>query len=106
VFVTSAALSGLALTLAAVLGLVLGVWRFGVDPGWTKSFFIASGLLSHHQSWFAVAIAAQASAFIVNRWVANQPLGLRTPAVVNTLAIAKPAEPAHRGTEEQFPIAA
>jgi hypothetical protein len=65
-------MSGLFLTLVAVLALALGVWRLGVDPGWTSAFFITEGLLSRYQLWFAVAIGGQTSAFIINRWVANQ----------------------------------
>jgi hypothetical protein len=65
-------MSGLLLTLLAVLAAAMGAWRLGVDPGWTSAFFIASGLLSRYQLWFAVAIGAQTSAFILNRWVAQQ----------------------------------
>jgi hypothetical protein len=71
-FVPAASMSGLFLTLLAVLAGALGTWRLGVDPGWTSPFFIANGLLSRYQLWFAVAIVAQTSAFILNRWVANQ----------------------------------
>jgi hypothetical protein len=67
-------MSGLFLTLLAVLAGALGSWRLGVDPGWTSPFFIANGLLSRYQLWFAIAIVAQTSAFILNRWVANQVL--------------------------------
>jgi hypothetical protein len=73
-FVPAASMSGLLLTLLAVIAGALGTWRLGVDPGWTSPFFIASGLLSRYQLWFAVAIASQTSAFILNRWVANQVL--------------------------------
>ena len=45
----------------AVLAGALGVWRLGVDPGWTNQFFIPNGLLSHWQGWFAVAIGAHTS---------------------------------------------
>jgi hypothetical protein len=65
------AMSGLVLTAVAVLSGVLGVWRLGADPGWTSRFFIAEGLLSRYQLWFAIAIAAQASALMLNRWAAN-----------------------------------
>jgi hypothetical protein len=78
-FVPAASISGLLLTLLAVLAGALGTWRLGVDPGWTSPFFIASGLLSRYQLWFAVAIVAQTSAFILNRWVVNQ--GLDVPAL-------------------------
>jgi hypothetical protein len=67
-------MSGLALTLMAVLAGALGAWRLGVDPGWTSPFFVAGGLFSRYQLWFAFAIGAQASAFILNRWVAKQVL--------------------------------
>ncbi len=65
-------MSGLGLTLVAVLAGTLGTWRLGVDPGWTSPFFIANGWMSRYQLWFAVAILAQTSAFILNRWVARQ----------------------------------
>jgi len=71
-FVSFVSMSGLVLTLAAVLSAALGVWRFGADLGWTRHFFIDGGLLSRYQLWLVVAIAAQSSAFILNRWVANQ----------------------------------
>jgi hypothetical protein len=67
-----ASMSGLVLTLMAVLAAALGAWRLGVDPGWTGPFFVAGGLLSRYQLWFAFAIGAQTSAFILNRWVAKQ----------------------------------
>jgi hypothetical protein len=70
-------MSGLVLTLFSVLAASLGAWRLGVDPGWTGAFFIAGGLLSRYQLWFALAIGAQVSAFILNRWVANR----KTPAL-------------------------
>jgi len=56
----------------AVLAGALGCWRFGADPGWTNHFFIASGLLSHWQAWFAVAIGVHASSRGLNRWLAIQ----------------------------------
>lgn len=68
----AASMSGLVLTLMAVLAAALGAWRLGADPGWTSPFFVATGLFSRYQLWFAVSISAQGSAFILNRWVANQ----------------------------------
>jgi hypothetical protein len=75
-YVPAASMSGLFLTLTAVLAASLGAWRLGVDPGWTGSFCVTSGLLSRYQSWFAVAIVAQTSAFVLNRWVAKQVIAL------------------------------
>ena len=79
-FVASVSMSGLVLTLVAVLAGALSAWRFGADLGWTEHFFIAGGLFSHCQLWFAVAIGGQISAFILNRWVANQNISLRALA--------------------------
>jgi hypothetical protein len=75
-FVAAVSMLGSVLTPAAVLAGVLGAWRLGADPGWTSDFFIADGLLSRYQLWFAAAIGAQASALILNRWVANQNRGV------------------------------
>ena len=72
VIVASASMSELLMSLIAVLAFVLGAWRLGADRGWTSRFLIADGFLSRYQLWFAVAIIAQTSARILNRWVANQ----------------------------------
>ena len=77
--VPAVSMSGLVLTLMAVLAAALGAWRLGVDPGWTGPFFVAGGWLSRYQLWFAFAIGAQTSAFILNRWVAKQAADL--PAI-------------------------
>ncbi len=61
-------MSGLMLTLVAVLAGALSAWRFGADLGWTEHFLIAGGLFSHCQLWLAVAIGGQTLAFILNRW--------------------------------------
>ena len=39
------------LTMAAVGCALFGVWRMGVDFGWTGDFVIQNGLLSHWQVW-------------------------------------------------------
>ena len=78
-FVASVPMLGLALTLVAVLAGMLGAWRLGADAGWTSGFFIASGLLSRYQLWVAVAISAQACAFILNRWLPNDNVDLPVP---------------------------
>jgi hypothetical protein len=45
----------------------LAAWRFGVDAGWTRTFFIAGGFLSHWQVWLAFAISAEVCAFGLGR---------------------------------------
>jgi hypothetical protein len=56
-------LLGLLLTPVAVAAGALAAWRFGVDAGWTRAFFIAGGWLSHWQVWCAFAIAAEVCAY-------------------------------------------
>jgi hypothetical protein len=68
----SVSIWGSILTPIAVVAGVLGAWRFGADLGWTSKFLVAEGLLSRYQVWFAIAIGAQTSASILNRWVADQ----------------------------------
>lgn len=56
-------LLGLLLTPVAVTAGALAAWRFGMDVGLTRTFFIADGLLSHWQVWSAFAISAQIGAY-------------------------------------------
>ncbi len=44
------------LTPASMVALVLGLWRFTADAGWTGTFVIGSGFFSHWQVWIAVAV--------------------------------------------------
>jgi len=48
---------------------VLGLWRLGSDLGWTQDFFIAAGLWSHWQIWFALAAVLNAGAGFLVRLV-------------------------------------
>ena len=43
----------------AVIAALMACWRFGVDTGWTDSFVVADGLMSHWQVWLALAIGIQ-----------------------------------------------
>ena len=56
------------LTPAAVMVLALGLWRIAADLGWTSSFFIAVGPLSHWQVWLAFAAFLQYFARRLNRY--------------------------------------
>ena len=47
---------------AAVVALVLGLWRVSADLGWTEEFLISNGFFSHWQVWIVLAIALQAAA--------------------------------------------
>jgi hypothetical protein len=61
--VRAGSLLGLLLTPVAVAAGALAAWRFGVDVGLTRTFFIPTGLLSHWQVWCAFALTAQACAY-------------------------------------------
>jgi hypothetical protein len=59
-------LVGLLLTPVAAVAAALAAWRFGVEVGWTNTFFISHGLFSHWQVWCAFAISLQACACSLN----------------------------------------
>ena len=66
-FKTAWPLFGILLTPVAVAAGALAAWRLGTDAGWTGTFFIANGFLSHWQVWCAFAITAQACAYSLGR---------------------------------------
>jgi hypothetical protein len=90
-FVAPVLLAGLVLSPLAVIAALMGAWRLGSDAGWTSDFFIAGGLLSRYQLWFAIAIGAQASVLILNSWVANQNVSMPAPPLSPTYSMT-PAE--------------
>src|SRR5260370_12333093 len=47
---------------AAVVALVLGLWRVSADLGWTEEFLISNGFFSHWQVSIVLAIALPAAA--------------------------------------------
>ncbi len=61
--VKAGVLVGLLLSPVAAVAGALAAWRFGVEAGWTNTFFIAHGLLSHWQVWCAFAISLQICAY-------------------------------------------
>ncbi len=63
----AAKLIGAFLTPAAVLALVFGVWRLGLDLGWTENFPIATGLFSHWLVWIGAAIGLRMTGTLLNR---------------------------------------
>jgi len=63
-------LLGLLLTPVAVAAGALAVWRFGVDTGWTRTFFIAEGFFSHWQVWCLLAMSAEICAQSLRRGIA------------------------------------
>jgi len=43
----------------ALIAAVMAFWRFGADAGWTDTFVLSDGLMSHWQVWLAMAIGIQ-----------------------------------------------
>lgn len=56
------------LTPAALLALVLGIWRVGTDLGWAGAFLIAGGFFSHWQVWIALSIALKMLSSTLIAW--------------------------------------
>ena len=57
------------LTLGSVSCLVLGLWRLGVDFGWTANFVFPDGsVFSHWQIWLIASLAIQAAAWKLNQY--------------------------------------
>jgi len=61
------------LTPAAVSAFVMGMWRLGADLGFTRSFAIREGILSHWQVWLAISVAIQFVAVLLNRYGGSKP---------------------------------
>ena len=79
-------LLGFLLTPVAVLAGGVGAWRFGADAGWTRTFFISEGFLSHWQIWCAFAISAQACAHGINRGMPDRVL--RIPKLIRVKSLS------------------
>src|ERR1017187_7961340 len=57
------------LTLGSVSCLVLGLWRLGVDFGWTGDFVFPDGsVFSHWQIWLIASLLIQMAAWRLNRY--------------------------------------
>ena len=56
------------LTPAAVLCIVVGLWRLLADLNITEEFAIQGGLLSHWQVWFALGVAVQMASVYLDRY--------------------------------------
>lgn len=54
-----ATMAAVLLTMISISFASLGIWRLGVDLGWTGEFVVQSGLLSHWLVWLCMAAAAQ-----------------------------------------------
>ncbi len=56
------------LTPAAVVAMVLGLWRVGADLGWANSFPIEGGLFSHWQIWMALSASVKMLSSLLIAW--------------------------------------
>jgi len=77
---------GALLTPAAVMALVLGLWRVAADLKWTSSFAISNGFFSHWQIWVAGAFLLQMCSRLLHRYGSPDT---RLPGVADSA----PAEP-------------
>jgi len=53
---------------AAGVALVMGIWRFCADTGWTDTFLITGGFFSHWQVWIALSIALKLLSSFLLAW--------------------------------------
>jgi hypothetical protein len=56
------------LTPAALVALVMGIWRVGTDLGWARAFLIADGFFSHWQVWIALSIGLKIVSSTLIAW--------------------------------------
>ena len=56
------------LTPAALVALVMGMWRVCADLGWAGAFVIAGGFFSHWQVWIALAIGLKMLSSTLIAW--------------------------------------
>ncbi len=56
------------MTMVAVSCLMFALWRLTSDLGWTDTFVISDGILSHWQVWMAMTIAFGVIAFRLARY--------------------------------------
>ncbi len=59
------------LTPAALVALVLGMWRVCQDLGWAAAFPISGGLFSHWQVWIALSIGLKMLSSTLIAWGAR-----------------------------------
>ena len=63
-----ARLAATLLTLVSISCGSFGLWRVGIDLGWTGNFVFTAGVLSHWQVWIAAACIAQYLAWQLSRY--------------------------------------
>lgn len=88
------ALGGL-IMLVAISCLGLGMWRLTSDLGWTDTFAIPEGLLSHWQVWLALAVVFGGAALRLLRY--GRPAEERAPQ----LQAPPSGQPAKRSAKDR-----
>jgi hypothetical protein len=56
------------LTPAAVLALVMALWRVAADLGWAGAFLIGDGFFSHWQVWIALSVGLKILSSTLIAW--------------------------------------
>lgn len=56
------------LTPAALIALVMGLWRVGADLGWAGAFLITGGFFSHWQVWIVLSLGLKMVSSTLLSW--------------------------------------
>jgi hypothetical protein len=56
------------LTPAALVALVMGIWRVCTDLGWAGAFLITDGFFSHWQVWIALSVGLKMLSSTLIAW--------------------------------------
>jgi len=56
------------LTPAALIALVMGMWRVCADLGWAGAFLITGGFFSHWQVWIALSVGLKTLSATLIAW--------------------------------------
>lgn len=56
------------MTPAAVVALVMGIWRVAADLGWAGAFLITGGFFSHWQVWIVLAVGLKMLSSTLLAW--------------------------------------
>jgi len=76
------------LRMAAVLCLMLALWRLTSDLGWTGAFFINDGLFSHWQVWLGLTFVLSMLSFRLLRF--SRPPESAAPPAAKPLPTTDP----------------
>jgi hypothetical protein len=80
--------------MAAVLCLMLALWRLTSDLGWTGEFFISAGFFSHWQVWLGITFIVSMASFRLQRF--SRPPEPASPAAPAAESAGEPQPEAQK----------